>query len=686
MQHKKTDFFGAFKKKSHSGRHTAGRQKDDSFSSVDIDVTDLKDILRQMHGEASAPKKELPVTQPKAPAQDDNNFVSQVHTFEDAPNDIKPLYTLKPQSAAKTISKEDIMREIREKARAQVRSSYTDAAELTVTQTETIIEEQPAPTKFHETLSRVVAQDTPIKETIFVAEENVGTITLTETPQYKEESVTEESPLEKTETSTPESETKPVQPISNTSAVFKQEEKPVLQKTNIIEAARSFVSYIKQESSKKAVILFVSVIAALILVGTFNTFFSFAYAARVNGVFVGTVHDKKQCETIIAEINNTLTSNFGENEKFNHTVSVSPCVIPKNSFSSDAELRNAIYALSDKMLEMHVIYAGKTQICALGSREAAEEVLQKFKDFYTNGNEAVEFSTDVPLEIRAERAPVTLLCDVNKAFDILNGSQKTEGEYTVKSGDTLWAIARNFDTTVDDLLSLNPNASEEIRIGDTLRVMAYDPIVAVTTVRRIEYDEDIKFTTEVVETDTMYRGRSEIVQKGKNGERHVTADLVKVNGLEVRRDVITETVTLEPVTQIKHVGTKAPPKGYGTGTFIRPCSGTISSYFGTRRSGYHKGIDIANSYGTPIRAADNGIITFAGWDNTGFGRLVKINHQNGYISYYGHNSSIKVRVGQTVNKGDIIAYMGSTGNSTGNHCHFELYRNGQLLNPYSYIF
>ncbi len=662
MGEKKPHLFDAFTKKPHSGKHRPAPQESAQFTTVEIGVTDLKDILRQKRegGTTSKPPQE--------------SFVSQVQTFE-ATEDA-PRYTPVPQkSAAKTISKEDIMREIREKAHQSVYGAYAEAQPTVTVQTETVVEPAP-PAKFHETLDKITAQDTPLKETVFVPEaEEAGTLSVALAENTVQSETVEEESIAPEETAAPDVQTPPT-PARDAS----------VRKTNFAEATRSFINYAKSESNRKAGAVFASVLGALILVATFTANFSFAYAARVNGQYVGLVKDKAQCEAVVTEINNVLELNFGADEKIDHKISVSPRIIVKDKYTPEAELRSAIYALSDKMLEMHVIYAGETPVCAVGSAEAANNVLTEFELFYTGGDADVQFSTSVPLTVRNERAPVTLLCDVGEALNILNGTQKKEGEYTVRSGDTLWAIARNFSTSVEDLISLNPSAAESIDIGETLRVMAYDPAVTVTTLRRVEYDEDIDYTTEVIETEDLYRGKTVIAQKGEDGERHVTADIVKVNGLEVRRDIVEESITKEPVTQIKKVGTKEPPKGYGTGSFIRPCSGTISSYFGTRRSGYHKGIDIANSYGTPIRAADNGRVTYAGWDNTGFGRLVKLDHQNGYISYYGHNSRIIVKVGQAVNKGEVIAYMGSTGNSTGNHCHFELYYNGKLLNPYSYIF
>lgn len=110
----------------------------------------------------------------------------------------------------------------------------------------------------------------------------------------------------------------------------------------------------------------------------------------------------------------------------------------------------------------------------------------------------------------------------------------------------------------------------------------------------------------------------------------------------------------------------------------------ISSPFGWRGSEWHTGMDIAGSYGDPIYAYKTGVVTFAGWGGD-YGYLVKIDHGNGVSSWYAHNSSLVVSAGQTVTQGQIISYEGSTGNSTGNHLHFEIRINGTAVNPYSYI-
>lgn len=119
---------------------------------------------------------------------------------------------------------------------------------------------------------------------------------------------------------------------------------------------------------------------------------------------------------------------------------------------------------------------------------------------------------------------------------------------------------------------------------------------------------------------------------------------------------------------------------------IEPVQGIITSRFGIRKRDNHKGIDIANSTGTTICAAAAGTVTYAQYNSGGYGNLVIISHGNGIQTYYGHNSKLYVTVGQTVAQGEAIAAMGSTGISTGPHCHFEIRINGVAQNPQNYLF
>jgi murein DD-endopeptidase MepM/ murein hydrolase activator NlpD len=123
---------------------------------------------------------------------------------------------------------------------------------------------------------------------------------------------------------------------------------------------------------------------------------------------------------------------------------------------------------------------------------------------------------------------------------------------------------------------------------------------------------------------------------------------------------------------------------------IWPVKGTITSKFGYRGNpigggtGFHEGVDIAVDYGTPIRATASGTVTIAGWTG-GYGNLVEIDHGGGFVTRYGHNSMLLVVQGQTVKTGDIIALAGSTGNSTGPHCHYEVRVNGTPTDPMLFL-
>ena len=131
-------------------------------------------------------------------------------------------------------------------------------------------------------------------------------------------------------------------------------------------------------------------------------------------------------------------------------------------------------------------------------------------------------------------------------------------------------------------------------------------------------------------------------------------------------------------------------QGNGTGKMMWPVSGEITSYYGWRThpifgtTRYHSGYDIACDTGTPIVAADSGTIIYSGWMG-GYGYAIMIDHGNGLVSIYGHNSELAVSEGQHVAQGQLVAYAGSTGWSTGPHCHFEVRLHGEVTDPMNYL-
>ena len=146
---------------------------------------------------------------------------------------------------------------------------------------------------------------------------------------------------------------------------------------------------------------------------------------------------------------------------------------------------------------------------------------------------------------------------------------------------------------------------------------------------------------------------------------------------------------IEEMLRQSHAVNTMPPVS-GSGAMMWPISGPITSEFGWRThpifgtQRYHSGLDIGGDYGLPIHAAQSGTVEYAGWIS-GYGNTVILNHGGGITTLYGHNQSLAVGVGQSVSQGDVIAYCGSTGNSTGPHCHFEVRVNGEPTSPHAYL-
>ena len=157
-------------------------------------------------------------------------------------------------------------------------------------------------------------------------------------------------------------------------------------------------------------------------------------------------------------------------------------------------------------------------------------------------------------------------------------------------------------------------------------------------------------------------------------------------GLAVRRQSLT--ALKEELSQRQQsLGLPTVSLPGGTTPAIWPARGVVSSPYGLRWNGsdFHPGIDIANDMGTPIIATADGVVRVAGWNDGGYGNMVDIDHGNGIMTRYGHAMQVAVTAGQHVRRGQVIAYMGSTGFSTGPHVHYEVRINGQAVNPSAYL-
>lgn len=288
-----------------------------------------------------------------------------------------------------------------------------------------------------------------------------------------------------------------------------------------------------------------------------------------------------------------------------------------------------------------------------------------------------------------------------------------DGEYIGAVSDEyalyeeLDSFLREYMAGYDDTTSVKYESDVEVKTGD------YDPaeimtaehlvkkaseVVKVALTTDVIYDRDIPYDTDVEYDDTESADYEEVKQQGKKGTESVTCTATFVNGVLTESIEKSAKVTSEPVNEIVVRGTKEgsssgsykPSSGTGasTGSFIWPVPNThnITSGYGYRWGSLHTGIDISNGVtGEAIVASDGGTVTWAGYDNSGYGNYVIIDHGNGYQTLYGHCSAVYVSAGEYVSQGQTIAGMGSTGYSTGTHLHFEIRMGSSRLDPSGFV-
>ena len=242
--------------------------------------------------------------------------------------------------------------------------------------------------------------------------------------------------------------------------------------------------------------------------------------------------------------------------------------------------------------------------------------------------------------------------------------------YTVKSGDTLASIGKKFGISIDTIKWANDLKSDTIKPEQTLKIA---PVTGVVHT--------------VVSGETIYSIAKKYQIPAQNIVNFIFNDFADIDTFALRAgqilyipDGVIEPEQPKYAAMAPHYA-NAIAGVRGSSNFIWPTTGIITQY----PTWYHMAFDIASNSLPPIIAADTGTVTYAGCINWGYGCHVVVDHGNGYQTLYGHMSAISVNAGQEVNQGQQLGNMGSTGNSTGPHCHFEIRLNGELQNPQNYL-
>ena len=464
-------------------------------------------------------------------------------------------------------------------------------------------------------------------------------------------------------------------------AVFKLLSKALIFMRDVYCAARSYMANIKVSRLTGVVVL---TAAASLIVSL--TFYGVGIEVMLDGETVGYIMDRHEYDEMVNAVEDRVEDVLKRPYALNSKINFQLGIIERGKILSAGEIEDILFEQATEVASSFVLTVDGEVVGANDNKEQLQGLLDEKLSVYSKDdpNTVANFVRDVRITQKLiDSAYIRPIDDIKGQ---LNGNVTEESYRTVKAGDSFSKIAQENGLSMAALQALNPTVTpNKLTVGQKLVVSEEIPLLSVKILKRVTYQQSIPYETITQNDDTIYKGTRKTKTAGVNGTADVVADVEYIDNREVKRDVISYKVVSEPKAAVVLVGTKTPPAKAASGKFRRPASGIVTSYYGYRRGGFHKGVDIASATGTPVVAADGGVVTYAGWKSNGFGNLVIIDHQNGYVTYYGHNSRILVRSGQKVAKGEQIAKMGSTGNSSGPHCHFEMYHNGRLVNPWPYI-
>lgn len=444
--------------------------------------------------------------------------------------------------------------------------------------------------------------------------------------------------------------------------------------------------FTKRIVNKKRFVVVCSLIALLIFTSLFVVFSGSAYTVKVSGKEIGKVKSQKAVESALKALKQKYRES--SNSEINFT---SEITFEKARASSKEILKGEILVetLSKNLkfqVQAYSIYVGGSAIAALKTKELAEGLLKEIQDKSLAGADRSKFKEigfAEKVELKNEFIEASKITEKDEIINFIIKGTNEMRTHKIESGESFWSISKRYNMALEDLQKANPEVNpEKVKIGQVINLIVPKSLISVKTVQTITAVEKAEFDQKVEFSSSMYKDQTSVKVKGQYGEKGVTADVTKVNGIETGRTVLSEKIIKEPRTQILVKGTKEPPPKKGTGTFSYPSRGNLSSRYGQRWGRRHTGVDFAAPYGSDVKASDGGVVTYVGYEG-GYGKLVKIDHGGNYETYYAHLSKYTVKVGQKVYKGEKIGEVGTTGTTTGPNLHFEIRKNGVPTNPIS---
>ena len=448
------------------------------------------------------------------------------------------------------------------------------------------------------------------------------------------------------------------------------------------------VEYI-EKNKKRLLIESGAVAAAITLVMLFIGSLT-AYEYIYNGKVLGVVKNQEDVYKTIDIIGDKLSHEYDAEITIDkeRDITFHKVYAFHSELDNKEDILNRLTYMRNMKANGHGIYVDGKLTAILDSEESAKQVLKVIQSrFLQNGTgieyESIGFAENI--KIKDVETKLGAIQKQESALEYMLTGATEKKIHVVQAGETFSEIAKMYGLKQSELRNSNPDViPEKLKISQEICLTQIVPVVTVQTKEVATYSEVIPFEIAYENTATLYKNEQTVKSRGKNGERTVVAEIVRNNGIEVSRTELSSNILSQPASQVVLVGTKEPPPLVGTGSFIYPIRGTLTSRYGTRWGRMHTGIDLAAPIGTKIKAADGGKVTFAGY-NGSLGYCIKIDHGGNRETLYGHCSKLFVKVGDRVYQGQHIANVGNTGRSTGPHVHFEVHINGRTKNPLNYL-
>lgn len=417
-----------------------------------------------------------------------------------------------------------------------------------------------------------------------------------------------------------------------------------------------------------------------------------ALKVSVNGETLGYVENESSFNDINSRVSSEVLEKTGENYVMEELPTMELSVVKNEDLTDENEIYATLSAKADDYMgKTYGLFLDGTLVATSRDEGDFERLKEKLVEYYLTGADGETWEILNDFEVIRDSYDKKYLCDYTDLWNKFTRPAESV-KHTVVLEDEWETLAKQYGVSVTVLKMMNPDI-QNLTVGDILEVGQPEYQISVKTTRRITYNEKIPYETKYIDNPSIYKGNTSVKTYGSAGNYSITAELTIIDGEETGRTIVSKVQTSAPVTREVYIGTKTISP---SGKFIWPLGRGFqfkSSGFGWRtlrgKSNFHRGVDLAAAYGTAIYAADAGTVVAYGWDSYGLGYHVKINHGNGIISVYGHCSRLSpsVYLGKKVYQGELIAYVGSTGNSTGNHLHFGLCYSASrtFFDPWPYI-